>query len=65
MSPERRAELSAKGGRSAHRQGKAHQFTTEEAKAAGRKGGRKTAAKPGHMAKIGRLGGLVATAKEK
>lgn len=37
-------ELAREGGRSAHRAGTAHQFTSEEARAAGRKGGRKSAA---------------------
>lgn len=43
LSPERRAEISRKGGKAAHAMGKAHKFTSEEAKAAGHKGGTKTA----------------------
>lgn len=39
MDPEQRREIASKGGKSAHAQGKAHRFTTEEAKAAGLKGG--------------------------
>lgn len=39
LSPEQRAEISRKGGRAAHEKGTAHQFDTEEARAAGRKGG--------------------------
>lgn len=39
MSPERRKELAAKGGVAAHKQGKAHKFTSEKAREAGRKGG--------------------------
>jgi general stress protein YciG len=39
ISPERRREISAAGGKAAHAAGAAHQFTTEEAQAAGRKGG--------------------------
>lgn len=39
MDPERRRELAREGGRAAHRGGRAHRFTTEEAKIAGRKGG--------------------------
>jgi general stress protein YciG len=31
--------LASKGGKAAHEQGTAHEFTTEEARAAGRKGG--------------------------
>ena len=32
-------ELASRGGRAAHEQGTAHEFTPEEARAAGRKGG--------------------------
>jgi len=42
MDPELRSELSRRGGKSAHQKGVAHEFTHEEAKAAGRKGGRVT-----------------------
>jgi len=35
----RRREIAAQGGRAAHRHGTAHQWTREEAAAAGRKGG--------------------------
>jgi general stress protein YciG len=37
-------ELGSEGGKSAHRQGTAHQFTREEAREAGKKGGKKSAA---------------------
>lgn len=39
MDPERQREIARKGGRAAHQQGTAHEFTSEEARAAGRKGG--------------------------
>lgn len=39
MDPERLRAISSKGGRSAHAKGLAHRFTTEEARAAGKKGG--------------------------
>lgn len=39
MTPARQREIASKGGRSAHAKGVAHQWTAEEAKAAGRKGG--------------------------
>jgi general stress protein YciG len=39
MTPERRREISRKGGIAAHLKGTAHEFTTEEAREAGRKGG--------------------------
>ena len=39
MSPEKRREIASKGGRAAHALGTAHKWTSEEAQAAGRKGG--------------------------
>jgi general stress protein YciG len=39
MDPQRAREIAAMGGRAAHEQGKAHEFTSEEARAAGKKGG--------------------------
>lgn len=57
MPPERRREIASEGGRTAHEKGTAHEFTTEEAQAAGRKGGEKVAANREHMAEIGRRGG--------
>jgi general stress protein YciG len=39
MDPEKQRKIASKGGRAAHLQGKAHQWTREEAQAAGRKGG--------------------------
>jgi len=38
MNPERRRELARRGGKASHAQGKGHQFTAEEASAAGKKG---------------------------
>jgi len=40
MGVERQREVASLGGRRAHELGVAHEFTTEEAKKAGRKGGR-------------------------
>lgn len=39
MTAERQREIASKGGKSAHAQGKAHQFTSETARIAGAKGG--------------------------
>jgi general stress protein YciG len=39
MSPEKKREIASKGGKAAHAQGTAHKWTSEEAQAAGRKGG--------------------------
>lgn len=54
MSPEQQREIASKGGQAAHRQGVAHEWTSEEARIAGRKGGQasrgggrsRTSAKP-------------------
>jgi general stress protein YciG len=39
MDPEKRRAIASKGGKAAHAQGSAHEFTPEEARIAGRKGG--------------------------
>jgi general stress protein YciG len=39
MSPEKQREIASKGGRIAHEKGAAHQWTADEAREAGRKGG--------------------------
>jgi len=39
MDPAKQREIASKGGRAAHTSGHAHQFTPEEARVAGRKGG--------------------------
>lgn len=39
MDPEKQRQIASKGGRAAHAKGTAHEFTSEEAAAAGRKGG--------------------------
>lgn len=39
MSVEKKREIASKGGRAAHAMGTAHKWTSEEAQAAGRKGG--------------------------
>jgi general stress protein YciG len=39
MDAERQRQISAEGGRAAHRKGTAHEFDSEEAREAGRKGG--------------------------
>jgi general stress protein YciG len=45
MDPKLVSEIASKGGKAAHAQGKAHQFTSDEAKFAGKKGGAATHAK--------------------
>lgn len=39
MSPDKQREIASKGGRAAHAKGTAHEWNSEEARAAGRKGG--------------------------
>ena len=57
MDSHRQREIARKGGRAAHEKGKAHEFTPDEARAAGRKGGEKVSVNRKHMAEIGRRGG--------
>ena len=45
MDPRLVSELATRGGKAAHRAGTAHEFTSEEARVAGRKGGLATHAK--------------------
>lgn len=45
MDPTRVAEIASKGGRAAHAAGTAHEFTSDEAREAGRKGGYATHAR--------------------
>lgn len=39
MDPAKQREIASKGGKAAHAKGTAHEFTSEEAREAGRKGG--------------------------
>jgi general stress protein YciG len=39
MSPEKQREIASKGGRAAHEKGTAHEWSPDEARSAGRKGG--------------------------
>lgn len=43
MSEEKRRQIASEGGRAAHRYGTAHEWTSDEAREAGRNGGRKRA----------------------
>jgi general stress protein YciG len=58
MDLSRQREIASKGGRAAHAQGRAHEFTADEARTAGRKGGEAVSRDRSHMAAIGRAGGL-------
>jgi len=39
MDPDKQREIASEGGKAAHESGNAHEFTSEEAREAGRKGG--------------------------
>lgn len=59
MDQTKQRAIASMGGRAAHAQGRAHEFTAEEARAAGRKGGQTVREKygPDFYATIGRIGG--------
>ncbi len=57
MDPVKQREIASKGGRTAHAKGTAHEFTSDEAIAAGRKGGAVVSRDRTHMSAIGRIGG--------
>lgn len=56
MDPDKQRRIASNGGRIAHERGRAHVWTPEEARVAGRKGGLAVSADRAHMAAIGRLG---------
>lgn len=58
MDRERQREIARKGGKAAHAQGRAHEFSSDEARVAGRKGGEVVSRDRAHMAAIGREGGM-------
>jgi general stress protein YciG len=57
MDSSKQKEIASKGGRAAHAKGTAHEFTSDEARVAGRKGGEAVSRDRAHMAAIGREGG--------
>ena len=57
MDPAKQREIASKGGRAAHAKGTAHEFTSDEARVAGRKGGEAVSRDRAHMSAIGREGG--------
>jgi general stress protein YciG len=57
MDPERQKAIASKGGRAAHEKGTAHEWSSDEARNAGRKGGVTVSRDRAHMAAIGREGG--------
>ncbi|MES2436919.1 MAG: stress-induced protein [Patescibacteria group bacterium] len=65
MHIDKHREIARLGGRAAHAQGTAHEFTPDEARAAGQKGGQRVKEKYGspHFSKIGRAGGKKSSGK--
>jgi general stress protein YciG len=57
MDTGKQREIASKGGKAAHAQGRAHEFSADEARVAGRKGGEVVSRDRAHMAAIGRAGG--------
>lgn len=57
MDREKQRQIASQGGKVAHLRGTAHEFTTDEAKDAGRKGGLRVSKNREHMSAIGRAGG--------
>ena len=57
MDQQKQREIASKGGRAAHVKGTAHQWSSDEARAAGRKGGEAVSQNREHMSAIGRRGG--------
>lgn len=57
MYPTRQREIASRGGRAAHERGTAHEFSPEEARRAGQRGGEVVSRDRQHMASIGSRGG--------
>lgn len=57
MDREKQKRIASEGGRAAHRQGVAHEWSKDEAREAGRKGGQVVSQNRNHMSEIGRKGG--------
>src|SRR5687767_15461213 len=65
MDPSRQRDIASKGGKAAHAKGTAHEFTPDEARRAGRKGGEVVSQNREHMAMIGREGGQARGARHR
>jgi uncharacterized protein len=61
MTPEKQREIASKGGRAAHQKGTAHEWTSEEARSAGRKGGQISRGGRGRLDESGPIGESVET----
>lgn len=65
ITKERQREIASKGGKAAHALGLAHEFSEDEARAAGAKGGRIISQDREHMRRIGAKGGFKAGTRRK
>jgi general stress protein YciG len=61
MSPDKQREIASKGGRVAHEKGAAHEWTVDEARLAGRKGGYARHDRRDGLTLVARLDALEAT----
>lgn len=57
MAPQKQQEIARRGGQIAHKKGTAHEFTPEEARIAGQRGGKAVSSNRQYMAEIGQKGG--------
>ncbi len=57
MSEQKQREIARRGGQAAHKKGTAHEFTSDEARIAGHRGGRALSSNRQYMSEIGRKGG--------
>jgi general stress protein YciG len=57
MDEEKQRQIASRGGKAAHEKGTAHEFTSAEAREAGRKGGEAVSEDREHMSRIGKRGG--------
>lgn len=58
MDPAKQREIASRGGKMAHAKGTAHEWSSDEAKHAGKRGGETVARDRQHMSEIGRRGGM-------
>jgi len=64
MNKDKQKIIASQGGTAAHVLGTAHEFNSEEARSAERKGGASVSKNRSHMAEIGRKGGLARKSKK-
>ena len=57
MDEEKQRQIASEGGKAAHEKGTAHEFSSKEAREAGKKGGEAVSKDREHMADIGKKGG--------